>query len=100
VLTYAEFTTDQEKHLSHQRLDDFDRIQIKSLNHTIDVLKKRKEALREGICVQGVALHANAIECLITIPGISIFGACNIMADIGNYSGGVKLKNTRKGAEL
>jgi transposase len=82
VLTYAAFFADQEKHLSHQRLDDFDRTQIKDLNHTIDMLKERKEALREGICIQGVVQHENAIECLITIPGISIFGACTIMADI------------------
>jgi transposase len=82
VLTYASFIADQEKHLSHQRLDDFDRTQIKNLYHTIDVLKERKEALRESICVQGAAQHASTLERLITIPGISIFGACSIMADI------------------
>jgi transposase len=82
VVKYAAFTAHKAEYLAHRRLDAFDRARIAELEHEIEELRKRKAELREVVCAQAVATHRTDIACLITIPGISVFGAACIMADI------------------
>lgn len=63
----------------------FDRIeifQIKMLSEELSRLQEFKKEIKNEIIILGSKTFAKEIELLITIPGISHFTACSIMADV------------------
>jgi len=71
-----------EKELSNERLDNADRIIVRSLKGLYDTLCREKQTIKEAILSVGVRRFREEIELLTSISGVSIIGSIVFMADI------------------
>jgi len=62
--------------------DSIEIFQLKMLSEELSRLQSCKKEIQKEIAVLGLNRFPNEIKLLITIPGISDFTACSIMADI------------------
>jgi len=68
--------------LQNTRLDDADRIIVRSLKGLYDTLCREKQTIKEGILSIGVRRFRNEVELLTSISGVSIIGSIVFMSDI------------------
>lgn len=71
-----------EQALGNNRLDDSDKIIIRSLKDLYDSLCHQKQTIKEAILSIGTRRFRGEIEILIGISGVSIIGSIVFMADV------------------
>ena len=72
------------KNLGHSLLREEDRFGLELGLQRLALLVEQRAAVRSRIEKQAVAAHPGPIRLLVSIPGVSIFIAATVMADIGD----------------
>jgi transposase len=72
--------------LDHQQLREEDRFELQLMLNRLELLDQQRAEIRARIEARVVEIHPAEVRLLVSIPGISIFIAAAIMAEIGDIN--------------